>query len=64
MPTHKDQRERWQLTREKILMFFGLAMFVYEAVIVEAIGQRFHFEILIAGMALCGVSIAQWGDKK
>lgn len=57
-------RRRWALTREKILMFCGLTLIAYESSIAEIIGETFHFEILLAGLALCGVSIAQWGDKR
>lgn len=57
-------QERWPLTKEKILMFCGLGLIIYESTLAERLGSQFHFEILLAGLALCGVSIAQWGDKK
>lgn len=57
-------RERWLLTREKILMICGLCLIGYEAIFADILGQPFHFEILLAGLALCGVAIGQWGDKQ
>lgn len=52
------------MTREKILMFVGLGLIIFESALAERLGDVFHFEIVLAGLALCGVSIAQWGDKK
>lgn len=57
-------RERWRLTREKILMTCGLLLIGAEFVNAEVRGATFHLEFLIGGLALCGISIAQWGDKR
>jgi hypothetical protein len=54
----------WKATKEKILMFAGLAIVGIELVHAEIFSGTFHLEFLIAGLALCGVSIAQWGDRK
>jgi hypothetical protein len=54
----------WKNTKEKILMFAGLGIISTEMVNAEMLGGVFHIEFLIAGLALCGVSIAQWGDRK
>lgn len=62
--SRNEAKERWSLTREKIMMCVGLAVIVYEAAFAEPLGGTFHFEILLSGLALCGVSIAQWGDKR
>lgn len=59
-----DRRKRWLLTREKILMCCGLLLVGYESVIIDLIGEPFHFEIILAGLALCGVSISQWQDRR
>lgn len=56
--------ETWKLTKEKILMFAGLIIIFAELVNSEVAGRTFHFEFLIAGLALCGISIANWGDKQ
>lgn len=56
-------RQSWQLTREKILMVFGLTL-ISATFVVSLLGFPFHFEFLLCGLALCGISIAQWGDKK
>jgi hypothetical protein len=45
-------------------MFFGLGMIGFETVNAELLSGTFHLEFLLAGLALCGVSIAQWGDRK
>jgi hypothetical protein len=54
----------WSITKEKILFFAGLAIIAYEIIVPELLGEPFHFEVLITGLALCGVSVTQWGDKK
>jgi hypothetical protein len=56
--------KQWLLTKEKILMFAGLIIIFAEAVSTEVFARPFHFEFLLAGLALCGISITQWGDKK
>jgi hypothetical protein len=58
------RRAQWQLTREKILMFFGLMLIGAEFTNAELLGGTFHVEFLLGGLALCGISIAQWGDKR
>lgn len=65
IPPGGDRRDKqWRLTREKILMFFGLALIAAEFINAEIRGATFHYEFLIGGLALCGISIAQWGDRK
>lgn len=44
-------------------MTFGLILIGFEAVNAEIRGGSFHLEFLLAGLALCGISIAQWGDR-
>lgn len=56
--------QQWRLTREKILMGFGLFLIAAEFINAELRGGTFHLEFLIGGLALCGISIAQWGDKR
>lgn len=58
------RESQWRLTKEKILMFSGLIVIFSELVNAEVAGHTFHFEFLIAGLALCGISIASWGDKR
>jgi hypothetical protein len=60
---HKGGDNKWGL-REKILMCFGLGLIALEEVNAEILSGTFHYEFLIAGLALCGISIAQWGDKR
>ena len=54
----------WVVTREKILMFSGLAVIAFEVFAAEPLGYTFRLEFILAGLALCGVSISQWGDHK
>lgn len=51
-------------TRERVLMVAGLIVIGVELVNSEVLGGVFHFEFLIAGLALCGISITSWGDKQ
>lgn len=60
----KNPQHQWRLTREKILMFFGLSLIAAEFINAEVRSGTFHLEFLIGGLALCGISIAQWGDKR
>lgn len=55
---------QWKLTKEKILMFSGLAVIFSQFISAEFGGRPFHYEFLVVGLALCGISITQWGDKK
>lgn len=54
----------WALTKEKILFGLGVLLVLFEFVNAELLDRPFHIEFLIAALALCGVSIAQWGDKR
>lgn len=54
---------KW-LRREGILFLLGVAVICVEVVNAEILGRTFHYEFLIAGLALCGVSITTWGDRK
>lgn len=45
-------------------MFFGIALVSAEFINAEIFSGTFHLEFLIGGLALCGISIAQWGDRK
>jgi hypothetical protein len=60
----ENGEKAWRLTREKILMFSGLTLVLAEFINSELIGGTFHYEFLIGGLALCGISIAQWGDRR
>lgn len=61
---NRGKDKQWRLTREKILMSFGLCLIAAEFINAEVRGATFHLEFLIGGLALCGISIAQWGDRK
>jgi len=60
---HRDDEGRWKLQKDKILLASGLvligATFVSYVVIREV-----RYEFLMTGLALCGLGIAQWGDRK
>lgn len=56
---------QWRITKEKILMFFGILLIAFEAVL-ASLGKAspLTWEFLLVGAAFCGISITQWGDKK
>lgn len=63
-PERKNgENKTWTLTREKILMVSGLVLIAASFIVTEILGGPFHVEFLIAGLALCGISITQWKDK-
>lgn len=64
MTFSENGEKQWKLTREKVLMTAGLLLIGASFVNSEIRGGTFHLEFLLAGLALCGISIAQWGDKK
>jgi hypothetical protein len=45
-------------------MATGLILILGSFVNSELFGNTFHYEFLIAGLALCGISIAQFGDRR
>lgn len=61
--SHKKRKPRWWCTREGILMASGLAIILAEFINAEVVGGSFHYEFLIVGVSLCGVSITQWKDR-
>ena len=65
MGTDPNGRDyEWRLTKEKILLFFGMVLVVLTFIDSQFFGHPFHFEYLLAGLACCGIAIAQWGDKR
>jgi hypothetical protein len=54
----------WKQQKERILMYAGLAAIFYEITVPELIGLPFHFKVLLTGLALCGVSITRWADRR
>ncbi len=67
LPTEPKKRnggvDKWKALREKILMFCGLGIIGGEFVNAELFRGTFHYEFLVVGAALCGISIAQFGDR-
>lgn len=57
-------RRRTWFSKENILFLLGVAIVVFEVVHAEVLGHPFHYEFLIAGLALCGVSITQLADRR
>ena len=53
----------WKLTREKILMFAGLSL-IGATFAAWIILRELRLEFLFTGLTLCGIGIAQWGDRK
>lgn len=59
-----DPHSSWRLTREKLLMFAGLIIIGASFINSEIFRGTFHREYLIAGLALCGISITTWLDRR
>lgn len=59
---HERREQPWTL-RDKILMMFGLGLIAASFVVTEIFRGPFHFEFLIAGLALCGITVVQWGSR-
>lgn len=53
-----------RISRQSLLMTLGVAIIIFEVVNAEVLDRPFHYEFLIAGLALCGVSITQITDRK
>lgn len=64
MNTQGSNGEKWRLTKEKILLSFGLSLITVEWIAVVLFGKPFQFEWLLGGLACCGIAIAQWGGGK
>lgn len=56
-------KPRRVITRENFLFALGVAIIVFEVVNSELLDRPFHYEFLVAGLALCGVGITQLGDR-
>lgn len=56
--------KRRLLTRENILFTLGIGIIVGEFFLSEVLGRAFHYEFLLAGLALCGVGITQLADRR
>lgn len=55
---------KWKYKKERILFFTGLGIILASFVNSEILGGVFHYEYLIVGTALCGISVTLLGDKK
>lgn len=51
-------------SRETVLIAAGLTIIAVEFVNAEVLGRSFHYEFLVLAAGLCGVGIAQLGDRK
>ena len=50
--------------REAVLLVAGLLLIGASFVVTEIRGGPFHVEFLLGGLALCGISITQFGDRR
>lgn len=66
MTDHRPRRQprRSLYTRENILLLLGVIVILVEVVNSEILGRTFHYEFLLLGGALCGVGVAQLGDRR
>lgn len=56
--------EKWRLTKEKILLGIGAALLFGEFIASEVFQRPYQREYVLAALALCGVAITQWFDRK
>jgi hypothetical protein len=59
-----DPTKAWKLTREKALLGAGLMVIFASFINSEVLDGTFHREYLIAALALCGISITTWLDRR
>ena len=59
-----NRRSPWWHKRENILLVLGITIIMGSFINSEVLGRTFHYEFLLAGLALCGVGLAQLGDKR
>jgi hypothetical protein len=60
--TKRRGRPSW-LNKENVLMTAGLALIAAVFITAEQ-GKPFHYEFLILAAGMCGLGIAQWGDRR
>lgn len=56
-------KRRWFQKRENLLTCVGIALIAGEFIHAELLGGTFHPEFLVGAVALCGIGLAQKGDK-
>lgn len=61
--TNNGNGSGWGL-KEKVLTSFGMTLIGASWVNADVLGHSFHMEFVLAGLAFCGVAIAQWGDRR
>lgn len=54
----------WERKKDLILFFTGIAAFVFVIGVMPILNYDFHFEYLIAALAVLGIPLARYGDKK
>lgn len=64
MSHNENEDKRWKHKKEQILLGSGLGLIMASFVNADILGNTFHPEFVLAGLALCGIGIAQWFDRK
>lgn len=62
--TSNNGGSKWNVNKEKILLFAGLLLLFYVVIGTTSFHQAFHPEVLLLIGGMFGLSIAGWGDKK
>lgn len=60
----ENNKHKWKVTRCKILLTAGIVLIFVYLILTELLQEPFHYEWIIAGLALCGIGITQNADKK
>lgn len=63
-PDIDRERRAWELRKDKLLIYSGLAGVFGYTLLVEAIKWEFHLEFWLGFLALTGVGLAGRLDKK
>jgi hypothetical protein len=63
MALGSNNNSGWKATKEKVLLTAGLSLIGFSAAVSVFASAAFRYELVIAGLALCGVGLAQWGDR-
>lgn len=62
--SNEEERDRWALTKDKLLVYVGLVFAAATFVWSEVLAHDLHYEWLVFSAALCGLGIMHGLDRK
>lgn len=54
----------WEHRKDVILFFFGIAGIAFVVGVMPLLHYDFHVEYILAFLAVLGIPLARWGDRK